>query len=1067
MRNHVCMKSVWMARIVFLLMVCFVGVVESQGQSYVKGTVSDSNGEPLIGVSILVKGELKGVISDINGGYSIPADVSDVLQFSYVGYVTQEIKVGNDRIINVTLEEDTRQLEEVVVVGYGTQKKVNLTGAVSSVSADELANKPVMSTAQAIAGLAPGLSVVSNSGRPGAGARVKIRGTGTFSNAGTDPLVLIDGLSGSMDDVDPNDIESISFLKDAASASIYGVRAANGVILVTTKKGKSGDTQISLDARWGVNSRLVKNYDVLQNANTYMETAYSALYNGYLYNSGYTAEQAYQLANADLFPKLGYQVYTIPDGQYLIGRNGKLNPHAALGYSDGDYYYTPDNWSDEMFQSNLRQEYNLSVSGGSDKLSYYLSASYLNDEGIIENSGFERISTRMNVDYQAKKWLKLGVNLSYSNVTSRSPGDQDTDAATSSGNAFFVGNFIAPIYPMYVRNADGSFQYNANTGYHVYDYGDGSSTNFTRNFMSMSNPMSGFLYDTEKYLMDILNGKWYAKIDIIDGLSLTASLGLHIDNTRQHSVGNKYYGQSASYGGSVMQYSSRVYSLDQQYLLNYKKTFGNHNLDILAGYESMDFNTESHYILGYNMYSDKNWTASNVIDRKNGSGSYNEYATIGIITRASYDFNEKYYGSVSYRRDASSRFHPDNRWGNFWSVSAAWDMAKEDFISQYDWINMLKLKASFGQQGNDNLYYKGYTNYYPYLDQFTVSGSDGVFSDGVLYYKGSKDITWETSNSFNVGVDFALLGGRIDGTIEYFNRQTKDMLYYKPVAMSNGYTQLPMNIGSVRNSGVEIELNYTPIETNDLKWVINWNGTLMKNKILELHPDLKGEMIDGSYIYREGESLYQMYLTKYAGVDPDSGEALYWAKDENGVEYKDKDWSAAYNSNRQASGDLLPTIYGGVGTTLEFRGFDFSIQCAYQLGGTIYDSGYQAFMHGGDSHYMGYNWHKDILNAWTPENRNTNIPRVDAIDKYTNSSSDRWLTSSDYFSINNITLGYTLPKRWLRSLGIGSLRIYGAADNVALFSARKGLDPRMSYTTASTDRYTPIRTISGGLKVTF
>lgn len=509
-----------------------------------------------------------------------------------------------------------------------------------------------------------------------------------------------------------------------------------------------------------------------------------------------------------------------------------MNPYATLGYSDGDYYYTPDNWSDEMFQSNLRQEYNLSVSGGSDKLSYYLSASYLNDEGIIENSGFERISTRMNVDYQAKKWLKLGVNLSYSNVTSRSPGDQDTDAATSSGNAFFVGNFIAPIYPMYVRNADGSFQYNANTGYHVYDYGDGSSTNFTRNFMSMSNPMSGFLYDTEKYLMDILNGKWYAKIDIIDGLSLTASLGLHIDNTRQHSVGNKYYGQSASYGGSVMQYSSRVYSLDQQYLLNYKKTFGNHNLDILAGYESMDFNTESHYILGYNMYSDKNWTASNIIDRKNGSGSYNEYATIGIITRASYDFNEKYYGSVSYRRDASSRFHPDNRWGNFWSVSAAWDMAKENFISQYDWINMLKLKASFGQQGNDNLYYKGYTNYYPYQDQFTVSGSDGVFSDGVLYYKGNKDITWETSNSFNVGVDFALLGGRIDGTIEYFNRQTKDMLYYKPVAMSNGYTQFPMNLGSVRNSGVEIELNYTPIENNNLKWVINWNGTLMKTRYL-------------------------------------------------------------------------------------------------------------------------------------------------------------------------------------------------------------------------------------------
>lgn len=750
---------------------------------------------------------------------------------SYIGMQTQEVEIKPN--IKVFMRSDSEMLDEVMVVAYGTAKKSAFTGSASVIKSETLEKRQVSNLSNALSGTVSGVQTQSTNGQPGTSATVRIRGIGSMY-ASNNPLYVVDGIpyEGDISAVNSQDIESMTVLKDAAAAALYGARGANGVILVTTKKGKSGDTQISLDARWGVNSRLVKNYDVLQNANTYMETAYSALYNGYLYNSGYTAEQAYQLANADLFPKLGYQVYTIPDGQYLIGRNGKLNPHAALGYSDGDYYYTPDNWSDEMFQSNLRQEYNLSVSGGSDKLSYYLSASYLNDEGIIENSGFERISTRMNVDYQAKKWLKLGVNLSYSNVTSRSPGDQDTDAATSSGNAFFVGNFIAPIYPMYVRNADGSFQYNANTGYHVYDYGDGSSTNFTRNFMSMSNPMSGFLYDTEKYLMDILNGKWYAKIDIIDGLSLTASLGLHIDNTRQHSVGNKYYGQSASYGGSVMQYSSRVYSLDQQYLLNYKKTFGNHNLDILAGYESMDFNTESHYILGYNMYSDKNWTASNVIDRKNGSGSYNEYATIGIITRASYDFNEKYYGSVSYRRDASSRFHPDNRWGNFWSVSAAWDMAKENFISQYDWINMLKLKASFGQQGNDNLYYKGYTNYYPYLDQFTVSGSDGVFSDGVLYYKGSKDITWETSNSFNVGVDFALLGGRIDGTIEYFNRQTKDMLYYKPVAMSNGYTQLPMNIGSVRNSGVEIELNYTPIETNDLKWVINWNGTLMKIRFL-------------------------------------------------------------------------------------------------------------------------------------------------------------------------------------------------------------------------------------------
>ena len=462
---------------------------------------------------------------------------------------TQEVDIKPN--IKVFMRSDSEMLDEVMVVAYGTAKKSAFTGSASVIKSETLEKRQVSNLSNALSGTVSGVQTQSTNGQPGTSATVRIRGIGSMY-ASNNPLYVVDGIpyEGDISAVNSQDIESMTVLKDAAAAALYGARGANGVILVTTKKGKSGDTQISLDARWGVNSRLVKNYDVLQNANTYMETAYSALYNGYLYNSGYTAERAYQLANTDLFPKLGYQVYTIPDGQYLIGRNGKLNPYAALGYSDGDYYYTPDNWSDEMFQSNLRQEYNLSVSGGSDKLSYYLSASYLNDEGIIENSGFERISTRMNVDYQAKKWLKLGVNLSYSNVTSRSPGDQDTDAATSSGNAFFVGNFIAPIYPMYVRNADGSFKYNTNTGYHVYDYGDGESTNFTRNFMSMSNPMSGFLYDTEKYLMDILNGKWYAKVDIIDGLSLTASLGLHIDNTRQHSVGNKYYGQSASYGGS-------------------------------------------------------------------------------------------------------------------------------------------------------------------------------------------------------------------------------------------------------------------------------------------------------------------------------------------------------------------------------------------------------------------------------------------------------------------------------------------------------------------------------------
>ena len=989
---------------------------------------------------------------------------------------TQEVDIKPN--IKVFMRSDSEMLDEVMVVAYGTAKKSAFTGSASVIKSETLEKRQVSNLSNALSGTVSGVQTQSTNGQPGTSATVRIRGIGSMY-ASNNPLYVVDGIpyEGDISAVNSQDIESMTVLKDAAAAALYGARGANGVILVTTKKGKSGDTQISLDARWGVNSRLVKNYDVLQNANTYMETAYSALYNGYLYNSGYTAERAYQLANADLFPKLGYQVYTIPDGQYLIGRNGKLNPYATLGYSDGDYYYTPDNWSDEMFQSNLRQEYNLSVSGGSDKLSYYLSASYLNDEGIIENSGFERISTRMNVDYQAKKWLKLGVNLSYSNVTSRSPGDQDTDAATSSGNAFFVGNFIAPIYPMYVRNADGSFQYNANTGYHVYDYGDGSSTNFTRNFMSMSNPMSGFLYDTEKYLMDILNGKWYAKIDIIDGLSLTASLGLHIDNTRQHSVGNKYYGQSASYGGSVMQYSSRVYSLDQQYLLNYKKTFGNHNLDILAGYESMDFNTESHYILGYNMYSDKNWTASNVIDRKNGSGSYNEYATIGIITRASYDFNEKYYGSVSYRRDASSRFHPDNRWGNFWSAGAAWLISKENFFQNNDalkFIDILKIKASYGSQGNDNI-----ADIYEtprYTNTYDIVNSSG-HPASVPKVLGNKDITWETNGNFNAGFDFEMFKSRFSGTFEFFNRKTSDMLFSFPLPPSYGYTSYYANIGDMRNRGLELELKGVVMQTKDFYWDINVNLTHYKNKVSYL-PDERKTMTtpegvqgysSGVHFFGEGIPLYTFYMQKYAGVN-ELGEAPYYkdVKDDKG-NVTGRETTTNYSEATQyLCGSSLPDVYGGFGTSLSWKGFDFSIDFAYQIGGKVYDGDYASAMSSPTANSKGSVIHADILNAWTPENTTSNIPRFQYGDSYTASSSDRFLTSGSYLSLQNINFGYTLPTKVCRPLGIQKLRLYLAADNVALWTKRQGLDPRQDIKGEGTaSYYAPIRTVSGGITLTF
>ncbi len=1068
-----------------LLTVATFALCASAQTRTVRGTVVYAgDGEPLAGATILPVGGGNGVATDLDGKFTltIPSKVTK-LNVSYVGMTTQQVAV-TDGEMRIALTNSDNNLDEVMVVAYGTAKKSAYTGSASVVKADDLEDRLVSNVTNALAGAVSGVQTQSSNGQPGTSATVRIRGIGSLYASNT-PLYVLDGMpyDGDIASINPSDIESMTVLKDAAAAALYGARGANGVILINTKKGKSGDAKVTFDARWGANSRQVTNYDVIESPEQYMETMYQALYNGAYYNQGMTADAAHQYANNQLVPYLGYQVFTVPEGENMIGLDGKMNPNARRGYSDGQYYYTPDNWADGTYRNGFRQEYNLSVSGGNDRLNYFVSAAYLNDEGIIQNSAYERLSTRASVDYQAKEWLKIGTNMSYVNATSKYPGEQTNSG--SSGNAFDIANTLAPIYPMYVRNADGSYAIDSRFNRRIYDYGDGQSTNFARPNMSMSNPMSDLLYNTEEYLMDIFNGKWYAQINPIEGLTVTGNVGLTIDNTRYHSAGNKYYGQSASYIGTAYQSASRMRGLNLQALANYKKTFNNtHTIDVLAGYESYDYNTENVDASGQNTYIDGNWAVNNtLLSNRWGYGASDSYATRGFIGRVNYDYNQKYYGSVSYRRDASSRFHPDNRWGDFFSVSAAWDMAKESFIKDNaSWVDMLKVKASFGQQGNDNI-----GNLYAYLDQYKITGTNS-WSDGTLTYKGNPELTWEKSNAFNVGADFSLWQSKLSGTIEYFSRQTSDMLYNRPVSPSLGYSSIPVNIGSVRNYGVEIELNYRALATRDITLDVNANATFINNKILELAPELNGEMISGTRILREDESMYQLYLVKYAGVDPATGEALYWTrdpqtyKDEDGVEqilkdekgktvygeeYITSDWKSAYDNNRQATGDILPTVYGGFGATLSAYGFDFSIQCAYQLGGKMFDSGYQGLMHYGMSSSAGINWHKDILNAWTPTNTKTNVPRLNAEDARGFSNSDRALVSSNYLAINNITLGYTLPSKWTKKINVESVRFYGSADGVALFSARKGLDPRQSYTSSTTSTYTATRCISGGIKLVF
>ncbi|WP_418944525.1 SusC/RagA family TonB-linked outer membrane protein [Phocaeicola plebeius] len=987
------------------------------------------------------------------------------LVISFIGMQSQEVKIKPN--VKVVLTSDSEQLEEVMVVAYGTAKKSAFTGSAATIKNEKITSRQTSNVTNALAGQVAGVQTTSSTGQPGKDATVRIRGIGSISASNT-PLYVVDGVpyDGEISAISTSDIESMTVLKDAASNALYGARGANGVILITTKRGKTGDARVTFDAKWGVNKRGIPSYETVSDPGKFYEMAYSAIYNADL--KGYAA--AGDLASANAYANktmlsssyLGYQVFTVPNGEQLIGMDGKLNPNATLGYSDGTYYYKPDNWSDELFENNLRQEYNLSVSGANDKMNYYMSAGYLDDQGIVPNSGFQRYSARLKADYQVKPWLKMSGNISFTHYDSR---EQDTESGTSNANAFYAANIMGAIYPMYIRDAEGNIMID-NRGFQRYDYG--SDTNFQRkNVIPNANPLASYMLDLMKYSGDVVSGKWSADIDIWGGIKAKINIGIDANNVRSTDLVNPFYGQyseTSGVGGIVSVSTQRTFSTNQQYLLTYNKTFNHiHNLDVLAGHENYNYKYQYLYGSREKIYNPNLPELNNGIMNQSNASYSQSYATEGWLFRVQYDYDGKYFGSASYRRDGSSAFHPDNRWGNFWSVGAGWLMNKESFLENQNWIDMLKFKISYGLQGNDNLLYMNdYRNYQPYMDQYTLTNNNSDFAT-TLYYKGNQDITWETSHSFNTGFDFAFWKGKLSGSIEYFSRKTTDMLYFKPVASSMGYSRFPENVGSMINRGVELDLNSNIFDTKDLTWDINFNLTHFKNKVLELAPELNGQLIDGSRIYREGESMYQLYLPKYAGVDPETGESLWTLTEPN---EKGETTTTSYSeasSHRFMTGDILPKVYGGFGTSLTFKGFDFSIAFAYQLGGRILDYTYQSLM---STNAQGSAWHVDMLNAWTPENKNTNVPRMNVNDIYVSYSSDRWLTSSNYLSLQNITFGYTLPKNWTRKLQVEGVRLYFVADNVALLTARKGLDPRQGYV-ASDNVYSPIRTISGGISLNF
>ena len=1045
-------------------------------QLQVTGTVKDQAGQPVAGATILVQGSTAGTTSNADGSYVIAVPAQGTLQVSFIGYQSQQIPVGDKTRIDIVLKEDAKAIDDVIVVAFGTAKKEAFTGSATVLKSDDIAKTQQSNVAQALAGKVAGVQLTNTSGQPGKSPEIRIRGFSSL-NAGNSPLWIVDGMpySGDLNNLNPSDVESMTVLKDAASNSLYGARGANGVVMITTKKAKSKEAVVSVDAKWGVNSRAVRDYEYITNPAQFYETHYGALKNYYL-DSDMTLAEAHAKANRNLTGSandggLGYMVYTLPAGQEFIGSNGKLNPQATLGrrlvYEGEEYYLQPDDWTDAAFRTSLRQEYNVSVGGSGDKTSVYASFGYLNNEGIAYNSDMERFTARAKVDYQAKKWLKLGVNASYSRFHYNSINDEG--ASNSSGNVFAYTTLVGPIYPLYIRGGDGRILY-TEEGIKRYDYGENAG--MVRSIFPNSNALSESRLNTNASEGNAFNGSGYFDISFLRDFKFTFNAGVSLDETRSTDVRNPYFGQFAGEEGLLSKQHTRQYEYNTQQILNYTKQIGDHNVNAMVGHE---YYSQTYYLLGaaksHMLTGENDELSGAIIDMQNAGSSRLEYNNEGYFARVMYDYSNKYFLSASFRRDASSRFHSKHRWGNFWSVGGAWIITREDFMAgTHEWLDNLKFKASIGSQGNDNIGDFRYTNTY------TIENANGKVST-VFRDKGSENITWETNSNFNTGLEFSLYRGVVSGGVEYFLRRTTDMLLSFPTPPSLGYSSYYANVGDMRNSGIEIELNFMPVNREHVQWNLNLNMTHLRNKITMLPPERRTKEVEGyrGYVsgttfFGEGLPMYTFYMKKFAGVS-DEGKSM-WYMDELDGEKNPTGRRVTTTEYAKATdylcGNPIPDLYGGFGTSLNFYGFDFNVAFTYQIGGLAYDSGYAAAMYSPANKSTGQNWHKDILNAWSPENPTSRIPRLQYEDQNQNANSDRFLMNASYLNLQNINFGYTLPSKITQKFGVGKLRVYLSCENVWYWSKRQGFDPRYSYSgSTSQASYSPVRTISGGINLNF
>ncbi len=1060
-----CMVMMWLSALMAIAQITSMkGIV-----------VSAEDGEPVIGATVTVTGTQKRVATDMEGRFSFSNLTSSdkTITVTYVGMETATVKIEPE--VRVVLQTQVDMLDEVVVVAFGKQKREAFTGSATVIKSDDLTKSQVNNPITGLQGKVPGLTMIDTND-PSKSSTINIRGLSSI-NAGTEPLIIVDGLvfNGNWRDINPADVDNISVLKDAASNALYGARGANGVIMITTKSAQKGRTKVTLDAKWGVNTDAKVDYDVIDNAGEYYEAHYLALKNYYMRSGGMTEAAAHlqannmMITNDDTQGGLGYIVYSVPSGQTLIGRSGKLNPNATLGnkltYDGQTYTLTPDSWRDYGLRNGFRQEYNLTLSGGGEKYSVYMSLGYLDNDGICFGSSLKRYTARLKTDYQAYSWLKVGANTSYVN--------SEVNAMSS---AFSACHSIAPIYPLFLRDGDGVIMTDEHGA--MYDYGDGTNAGLVRPVLKQYNSLQSDRLDTSQSTNNSANFSGYAIADFLNDFRLTINGSVYLTETRSGSSTNPYYGYSQKTNGTVSTYHYRYLTTNFQQLLNWSHDFGHNHVEVLLGHEYNRYSTTQ---LGGSksfvaMYT-QNLELNGAIVNGSMSGSKTMVNREGYFIRAQYDYASRYFASASFRRDGSSYFHPNHRWGNFWSVGGAWILSKEEWFPKNPLLSMLKYKISYGEQGNDAIGSFKYTDYY------TISNSDNQVALA-FSTKGNPNITWEKNGALNTGFEFEAFNYRLSGSIEYYWRKTSDMLTYSETPSSLGYSTYYANIGDMVNQGIEFQLNATLIRSRNFNWNVNLNGSWEKNRITKLPDDKHQIEIDGhwgyqgSYLfYGEGLPLYSWYIQEYAG--PNSNGEPSWIT--NSVENADLDangnpvttadgryvTSTYEKADYQLAGSALPTFYGGFGTTVTAWGFDLTANFTYSLGGKKLDSGYATLMYAPYSSHVGYNIHRDALKGWSEETPTAYLPRWQYGDTQNGYTSTLYLTNANSLSFRTLQIGYTLPQTLVQKHHLPTMRVYFSVDNVAYWTKRKGFDPRSVRSTYDDTGYSPMRTFVGGINLTF